>query len=397
MTLPSIPPGPRPGRLGVLALAGLALLAGLVGSLVLVGALEARALPGPAGSRLAGGHGLLMVFGFLGTLIALERAVALGRPWGLVAPVAAGFGGVALVAGASAPAPALLFAIGGTGLLAMYVAFARVEGSLQTTIQGLGALAWLAGSIVLLAGGGVPAAIAWLGVFLVLTIAGERLDLARLGGLGGLGGRARVSLALAVAALLGGALVEGAAPDLGARLVGIGLLGLAAWLARFDIARRTVRLGGATRFIAVALLLGYVWLAAAGLLWTTVGGVRAGLLHDALLHALFLGFVMSMVFAHAPIILPAVTGLPLPYRPWFVDHLALLHLGLLIRVGLGDLAGSIAAWQLGGVLNVVAVLLFVVGSAAASIGELRRRRARAGPAGSAGSVTSSSGGATAAG
>lgn len=388
MTPPPIFLGPRSGRLVVLALAGIALLAGLVGSLVLVGALEARVLPGPAASRLAGGHGLLMVFGFLGTLIALERAVALGRPWGSIAPIAASLGGVALVAGVPAPAPALLFAVGGAGLLAIYVAFARVERSLQTTIQGLGALAWLAGSVVLLAGGGAPAAIAWLGAFLVLTIAGERLDLARLGGIGG---RARLGLALVVVALLVGALVETIVPDLGARLVGIGLLGLAAWLARFDVARRTVRLGGATRFIAVSLLLGYAWLAASGLLWTTVGSVRTGLLYDALLHALFLGFVMSMVFAHAPIILPAVTALPLPYRPWFVGHLGLLHLGLLVRVGFGDLAGSIAAWQLGGILDVVAVLLFVAGSAAASIGELRRRRARFGPVGSGGTGASGSG------
>ncbi|HVW89663.1 MAG TPA: hypothetical protein VHC01_09370, partial [Gaiellaceae bacterium] len=31
-------------------------------------------------------HGPLMVFGFLGTVISLERAVALRRPWGYLAP-----------------------------------------------------------------------------------------------------------------------------------------------------------------------------------------------------------------------------------------------------------------------------------------------------------------------
>ena len=41
-------------------------------------------------------HGPLMVLGFLGTLIALERAVPLDEPVGYLAPAAAGLGGVAL-------------------------------------------------------------------------------------------------------------------------------------------------------------------------------------------------------------------------------------------------------------------------------------------------------------
>jgi hypothetical protein len=375
MTLPTGAVGARPRRLVVLALAGLGLLAGLTGALVLVGVVAPESL-GETGSRLAAGHGLLMVLGFLGTLIALERAVALGRPWGYAAPVAAGLGGLGLLVGLPAPGPGLLFAVAGGSFVGMYVAFDRIERSLQTTIQGLGALAWLGAALVLLAGRGVSAAIVWLAAFLVLTIAGERLDLARLGGIGG---RARLGLAGAVGLVVLGAVGSTAAADLGVRLAGLGFVGLAAWLARFDIARRTIRLSGAPRFIAAALLLGYGWLALGGLIWVGAGAIGGGLRYDALLHALFVGFVLSMVFAHAPIILPAVTGLPLPYRSWFAVHLALLHLGLFVRVGLGDLAGSVAAWQAGGVLNVVAVLLFVGASAAASVGEFRRRRGGARP------------------
>lgn len=367
----SLGAGLRPNHLALLALAGLGLLAGLGGALVLVGALGSAAFPSASGARLAAGHGLLMSLAFLGTLIALERAVALGRPWGYAAPAAAGLGGLAILVGAPAIAGSLLFALGGAGLVVIYVAFDRIERSLQTTIQGLGAVAWLGAAGVLLAGRGASTAVVWLAAFLVLTIAGERLDLARLGGIGG---RGRPALAAAVTLLLGGAVVSLVVFDLGLRLAGFGLLGLAIWLGRFDLARRTIRLDGAPRFIAGALLLGYGWLAVAGLLWIVEGGAASGLIRDALLHALFLGFVMSMVFAHAPIILPAVTGLPLPYRPWFVTHLGLLHLGLLVRVGLGDLAGSMSAWQAGGVLNVLAIVLFVVGSAMASLGELRRRR-----------------------
>src|SRR3972149_11431100 len=44
-------------------------------------------------------HGPLMVCGFLGTLISLERAVALGYFWTYIAPVLSGLGALALVFG----------------------------------------------------------------------------------------------------------------------------------------------------------------------------------------------------------------------------------------------------------------------------------------------------------
>ncbi|MFB9895270.1 hypothetical protein [Planobispora takensis] len=63
------------------------------------------------------------------------------------------------------------------------------------------------------------------------------------------------------------------------------------------------------------LLAGYGWLATAGILWAASGLAAGPYLYDAALHALFLGFVMSMVFGHAPVILPAVLRVRLPYRP----------------------------------------------------------------------------------
>jgi len=65
------PPALEWRRLPVLGLSVVALLAGLTGALVLLG------VPMPAGALpLAATHGVLMTLGFLGTLIALERAVA---------------------------------------------------------------------------------------------------------------------------------------------------------------------------------------------------------------------------------------------------------------------------------------------------------------------------------
>ncbi len=353
-------------RLPLLLPAAIALLAGLAGALALVG------LPvHPGTTRFAGSHGLLMTLGFLGTLISLERAVALARPWGYGAPVAAGIGGLLLVAGAPTSVAAWPLALGGGFLVAMYVAFDRIERSLHGTVQALGALAWLVGGLLLVLGRPAASVVPWLAAFLVLTIAGERLELSRLMRPPR---RAVEWFVVTIGLLCGGALLSVMAPSAGVRLTGLGMVGLAVWLSRHDIARRTVRIPGVTRFIAICLLAGYAWLAVGGAVWVAAGAVTGGAAYDAMLHAVFLGFVISMVFGHAPVILPSVLRVPLPYRPWFYGHLALLHLGLALRVLGGDLLGQAWAWAWGGALSVLAMLLFVVASVVASAGALWGRR-----------------------
>jgi hypothetical protein len=139
-------------------------------------------------------------------------------------------------------------------------------------------------------------------------------------------------------------------------------------------------MSGLPRFVAASLLIGYGWLIVGGMAWIVFGAQPSIAAYDAMLHAVFLGFAISMVFGHAPIILPAVLRLSLPYRPRFYAHLALLHAGLLLRIVGGDLLGSRVAFQAGGVVNVVALLVFVVSSAAAILAAGRvspRRTGRA--------------------
>lgn len=342
-------------NLPFLLLAVLALLAGLWAGLIRL----PWPLP-PLRPTLPMAHGPLMVSGFLGTLVSLERAVGLsalgpGRRWTYLAPALAGLGGLTLLIGLPGLPGPLLITLGSAVLLAAMLSIVRLQPLLHTWVMALGALAWLGGNALWLFGWTVAGVSLWWAGFLALTIVGERLELSRM---------LRLSTAKRAAFLAGlaiftaGVLLSAWEYAAGVRLAGLGMLALAAWLLAFDIARRTVRKPGLTRFIASSLLAGYVWLAVSGLLGLRFGGVTAGLHYDAWLHSLFLGFVFSMIFAHAPIILPAVTGLPLAFSRSFYAPLALLQVSLLLRVA-GDLFLQPAMRQWGGLLNEVAVLLYL--------------------------------------
>jgi hypothetical protein len=300
-------------------------------------------------------HGPLMVCGFLGTLISLERAVALGERWNYAAPILSGIGALALTLGVPDPVGAVLITAGSLGLIANFIAIIRRQAALYTVTVGLGALAWFVGNCFWLAQIPIIEMFFWWIGFLVLTIVGERLELSRLTGIGH---RNRKSFILGGSIFVVGLGVASVRADLGLRIAGLGMFAMALWLWRYDLARRTVRQQGLTRFIAVNLLTGYFWLGVAAVAWLWFGDDLTIFHYDLMLHAVFLGFVFSMIFAHAPVIFPAVLQRPLPYRRSFYVHSALLHLSLLLRIG-GDLGASYSAYQWGGLLNVVALLVFV--------------------------------------
>jgi len=78
--------------------------------------------------------------------------------------------------------------------------------------------------------------------------------------------------------------------------------------------------------------------------------------YDAALHAVFVGFVFSMVFGHAPVIFPAVLRVAVPYHPSFYVPLALLHGSLAVRLA-GDAAARYDWTRAGGLLNALANLV----------------------------------------
>jgi hypothetical protein len=333
-------------RLPLLVPGFAALAFGVAGGLVRVGAEI------PATSGAIGLHGALMVSGFLGTVIGLERAVALGRWWAYGAPLASGVGGVCLIVGSAAPGFALM-ALAAALLVAASAAVFLRQRSLEMATLLAGAVAWLAGNLALCAG---LAAVPWWIAFFALTIGGERLELSRYLKRGPFARGAFMALAAALPL----------AP-LSPRLLGVVLVLLALWLLVFDLARVTVRQTGLPRYIAVCLLSGYAWLALGGAL------LAAAYAYDAALHALFVGFVFSMVFGHAPVILPAVLRVPLPYRSALYAPLVMLHASLAARV-LGGLTGEPAALRLGAWGNAAAIALFIATAAALVLGRTRHRQ-----------------------
>ncbi|GMV17256.1 MAG: hypothetical protein HS104_06980 [Polyangiaceae bacterium] len=329
------------GRLPFLIVAALCLLSGIGAGLARLGVV----LPAPVLS-VSALHGPLMVSGFFGALIGLERAVAHGKAWAYSAPLAAGASGLVALSGQVGAAAWL--ATGASALFfAVSVDLTRRHVADFTLVLCLAALAWCAGNLGWALGR--PWIVPWFIAFLVLTIFAERRELGRVLAPGPNAGRAFV---LAVAVVLWGA-------ALSPRLLGLGLAGVTLWLAVFDVARHTVKKRGLTRYMAVALLAGYFWLGAGalGMLWA--GADTAGARYDAFVHALMLGFVFSMVFAHAPVIFPAVLGTPLPYSPLFYLHLALLQLSLAARIA-GDLLGHAGLRQHGAIGNALTLVLFLL-------------------------------------
>jgi hypothetical protein len=305
-------------------------------------------------------HGPLMVGGFLGTLIGLERAVGLGAWWAYAGPILTASGAAAMVLGAPSGAAPALVTLGSLVLVAIFAVVLARQPTLFSLVMALGAIAWCAGNVHWFAGASIYRVVLWWVAFLVLTIAGERLELTRV--LRPKPGVRRAFLQ-AMTIFLGGVVAAVRWPDEGARATGVGLLLLAWWLARHDVARRTVRQTGLTRFIAVCLLSGYAWLGFAGATLLATGQLSPGPRYDAVLHALFLGFAISMVFGHAPVIFPAVLRVELCYRSAFYIHLAALHGALAVRVT-GDLVPELGRWRVwGGLLNAIALLLFVVNTA----------------------------------
>jgi hypothetical protein len=117
---------------------------------------------------------------------------------------------------------------------------------------------------------------------------------------------------------------------------------------------------------AASMLSGHWWLLVGGL--TVLAAPWLANPYDLIIHAICLGFALSMVFGHALIILPAITGIRLAYSAWLYLPLAVLQLSVCLRA-LGDSLDKPVGRLESGYLAVAALLLF----AAILVGRRPRR------------------------
>jgi hypothetical protein len=352
---------PVGARAAFMLVVAVLLIGGIVGGLLRAGV----PVPVPAASAWPGqavlAHAFLMICGFLGTVIGIERAVAAKARAAFAAPIASAAAGVAALNGAL-PLAAWLSALAALAFVLVNVSMLMRQKAPHIGVLLAGAAAWFVGSLLFALGGAARgvAALPWWFSFLILTIAGERLEMTRLmrrrAGAAGL-------LYVVLGSLLLGAAMFSISPAAGAFVLGAALLALAAWLVCFDIARRTLASNGLSRYMAACLLAGYAWLGIAGAAWMATAAGHP--LRDLALHALGLGFVFSMMLAHAPVILPALTRVKVHFGPWFYVPLVLLHGSLAIRMP-GWLAPEfLRAGAFGNAAAIAAFLFTLLASAVA--------------------------------
>ena len=154
---------------GLAACVVASLLAGILGGLLRVGV----ALPSTADAAWLGhgalAHAALMMCGFLGTVIGIERAVAAKRRAAWLAPLASGLAGIALVIGQAALAGALLVTAA-TLFVAVNVLLYQRQAAPHTALLLASAVAWWIGNLLFAFGAAGTAVLPWWFAFLVMTV-----------------------------------------------------------------------------------------------------------------------------------------------------------------------------------------------------------------------------------
>lgn len=375
-------------RFAFLLAGGVSLFIGLNAGLLRLGA-HSLSINAELGSL----HGPLMIFGFLGTVIGLERAVALQsdqrRVWAYIAPLLAALGGACsiLLTTGHAPAfvvsmsqqwgpriiPGTLWTFGMLALAGIYltVLVKRVATS-AVYVELISAVVGACGAALWTRGFAIPLIVHWWLVYVVLTIYAERLELAHIV-MSNSGTDRRILIESAALALT--LPLTLLAPSWGLPIMGVTLLIMTADMAWHDVARRLVRTSGVPRFSAAAMLAGYSYAGVASVVWLMAQDPTAGYVYDLVVHAVTIGCVMSMIIAHAPIIIPSLIHRDVPYHPIMWLILLLLHIALAFRV-FGASHEIETVWRFGGTMGSVVVVVFVASTVALIIRQNRLKRDR---------------------
>ncbi len=303
-------------------------------------------------SIIAAKHGYLMVSGLLGTLISLERTLIIKEKWWLSIPVLS-FLSAGLVLAEQSNYGFFLQILGAILLSILYVIQWFQYKEVFLLGLSLGSLSWMISGAVLLLGNGFPAASIWYLLFLLFTIASERLELSKFIYTPPWAN----NILLILFSLL--ILVQGFPFHWGSNHIsGILIAAIGFWLIQFDIVKINLKKGGFFFYTGSTLFAGYIWLMLSGVLMALP--LTTFYHYDAVLHSFFIGFVFSMLFAHAPIIFPALLKIKeRPFTKFFYLPVVLTHILLLARL----YADYSANWNLRkwiGLFQVMVIAVFIV-------------------------------------
>jgi hypothetical protein len=292
-------------------------------------------------------HGAIMIGGFLGTLISLEKIIPLKKAYFYIIPLTSALAVLMFVLGEARPGFILLL-IASVGLTFVFlIYFMRNPGAIYGMMFA-GAIAWVIGNAMLMKTNFYPAAVPWWMAFALLVILSERVELMKFLPVSK---TAKLIFYSLLALFVAGCVLSFHGP--GRLIASISIAAIAIWLLRCDVVAVSIRKNGLTKFVATTLLAGYFFLLLTGLLMFIF--TSEAFSYDLIIHSFFIGFVFCMIFAHGPIILPGVLGLSIkPYSKVLYFWLAVLLLSLIMRiVGNVSLAHSIRKYS--GMITAISV------------------------------------------
>jgi hypothetical protein len=319
-------------------------------------------------TNVAAQHGALMVNSFLASLIFLERTVTFRNKWILLLPFVNALSVVAFAFNLPVLAQ-LVFIACSCGFVVMCAYFIYRYKETYYFIFLVGAFCLLVGNVILYKTNFYPSAVTWWIGFLLFTIVAERLELSRFLNLSNFkrnllwGSLGLVLIALILPFHLQGNIV-----------LAVSIATTALWLLKYDMARHSIKVKGQHRYSGLLLIVGYVWLLITPVLLIVQDRFVFG--YDAVLHSFFIGFIFSMIFSHAVIILSAVTKLTVKlYHPFLYVWFGLLQVSLIIRI-VADLFEDVLCRKIGGMVNGLSILLFFVSIVLIMANELKKRNNR---------------------
>jgi hypothetical protein len=327
-----------------MALAFMGLLGGLLAGLRRIG----WSLPLTPG---AVHHGALMIGGFLCTLISLEKTIPLKRKILFIIPVLNALTLLIIVPGWYYAGVGCMIA-GAAGIILLFsFYFLSQPNDPSNQVMLAGSVLLLIGNILFAVHRFYPVAVMWWIGFVLFVITGERLELSKF--LPVSTNSKRLLLMFLFLFPLGLVLPQ---HGIGKYFSGVALVGISIWLLKHDVIRIGLWKEGLVKFSAMALLLGNIALLLDGILLVLSG--EQVYTYDSFVHTFFIGYVMTMIFAHGPIILPGVLGISIkPYHPLLYLWLFLLFVSLCLRL-FANVILDTELRKLGGLLSALCIVLY---------------------------------------